>query len=146
MKVLCQLTEGHDELLLIVLILHRVHGLREQSDFLELHDHFIELLNKILIARNNDTGGVLTLGEECQRVICPFLEVAIADDNAKRFCLLLNTVGARVGLHRSWYFKSLSTYSTESCLLSNPVRNIFTTIRISSDFVFFPFTRSEMSL
>ena len=100
MEVLCQLTEGHDKLLLIVLVLHCVHGLRKQSNFLELHHHFVELLHEVLIPRNNNAGGILTLREECQRVIGAFFEVAVANDNAKGLCFLLNAVCAGIGLQQ----------------------------------------------
>ena len=100
MEILCQLTEGHDELLLIVLVLHRVNGLREQRDFLELHHHFVELLHEVLIPRNNNAGSILTLREECQRVIGAFFEVAVANDNAKGLCFLLNAVCPGIGLQQ----------------------------------------------
>ena len=100
MEVLCQLTEGHDKLLLIVLVLHRIHGLREQRDFLELHHHLVELLHEVLIPRNNNAGCILTLREECQRVIGAFFEVAVANDNAKGLCFLLNAVCAGIGLQQ----------------------------------------------
>ena len=100
MEVFCQLTESDDKLLLVIFALHGIDGLRVECHFLELHNHFIELLNKILIARNDNAGGVLALGEERQRIICPFLEVAVADDDTKRFGFFLNTVRARIGLQQ----------------------------------------------
>ena len=100
LEVFCQLTESDDKLLLVILALHGIDGLRVECHFLELHNHFIELLNKILIARNDNAGGVLTLGEERQRIICPFLEVAVANDDTKRFCFFLDTVRARIGLQQ----------------------------------------------
>ena len=42
----------------------------------------------------------MTFREECQRVIRAFFEVAVANDNAKGLCFLLNTVCAGIGLQQ----------------------------------------------
>ena len=53
-----------------------------------------------MITRNNDARGILTLREERQRVISTFFEVAVANDNAKGLCFLLNAVRAGIGLQQ----------------------------------------------
>ena len=108
LEVLRQLSEYDDEPPLLLLALHRIDVLREERDLLQLERILVELGDVVVEAGRHDAVERLgDLREERKRLVRPPLEVAVADNDAERLCLLLHAVRAGVRLKQRVVLKLL---------------------------------------